>query len=129
MVRFLSRSSRSAMPLVDLNLKAKNGFPALHYAVMANCMLNLKLLLADKRINPNITDRYGFTALHWAVKKSNIDALRILLLADFRLDSDIKGNNGLTAYDLIAYGPAKDPQLVQILSGFGKASCLFYLRY
>ena len=54
------------------------------------------LLLADDRVDPNITNQDGYTALMWAAKERHASVVMVLL-ADDRVDPNMANQNGYTA--------------------------------
>ncbi|GFF96244.1 hypothetical protein IFM53868_08439 [Aspergillus udagawae] len=52
---------------------------SLHHAVQRGCLLIARLLLANDRLDPNITDHLLRTPLHWAASNGNIKMVNLLL--------------------------------------------------
>jgi len=84
----------------DPNIKCKDGLTALSRSVILNTNATILMLLSNKNINVNLADNTGNTALHNACLVKNMEALCLLL--HYGVDSTIKNNDGLTAFELCA---------------------------
>ena len=85
----------------------------LFWALEANRISTVKLLLNSKRVNVNHQDHTGRTPLFWAVSYGNEESLRLLLGAP-EVDISIPDNEGLTPLDW-ADKSEIDPHMAKIL--------------
>ncbi len=83
----------------DVNAKDKNGFTALHRAVMYNATKAIKALVAAG-VDLNVKDRNDFTALHRAVNENFKESIKILIAA--KADVNVQDKIGRTALILAA---------------------------
>ena len=60
------------------------------------------MLLADQRVNPNMTEEDGRTALMLAAGKGHAPVVTVLL-ADQRVNPNMTNQNGITALMLAAH--------------------------
>ena len=88
--------------LVDPNMTNECGDTALMMASYRCRPSVVTVLLADERVDPNITDEeFGNTALILATSQRHISVVK-LLLADSRVDPNIANNHGKTALSVAA---------------------------
>ena len=86
-------------PTLDLNLKDRSGWTALHSAAFYNNVEGVKLLLADPRLNThNHKDNNGWTPVIAAIVHENVDTVRELV-AHPSVDLDTRNNHGMSLED------------------------------
>lgn len=73
------------------------GYTPLYKAVQRKHEAIVKLLLNDKRVNPNFGDNYGWTPLIQAAWDGNVVVVRMLLEAG--VDVGVVNTRGFTALD------------------------------
>jgi ankyrin repeat protein len=67
-------------------------------AAMNGDLDEVKRLVIDCGLDPNVKDNDGRTPLHFAVKKCHVDVVRVLL--DHGADPTIRDNEGRTPLDI-----------------------------
>jgi len=83
-----------------VNEQDSGGGTRLHRAATWNRVNQVKALLKNTSLDPNIKDNEGFTALHRACKHANIEVINELL-KDPRQKLDMKTEEGKTADELV----------------------------
>jgi len=85
---------------VDVNEQDRSGQTKLHRACIANRVDEVKMLMKNPYVNPNIIDSKGLTALHRACINSNIEVVT-LLLNHPQLKIHMNSVDGRTVEDLV----------------------------
>lgn len=85
-------------PDIDVNLRAHNGFAAIHTAALFGRLHCLEQLLADPHVDINMRSKVGKTPLHMAAFAKDSAVLE-RLLADRRLDVNVASLEGKVAVD------------------------------
>jgi ankyrin repeat protein len=84
----------------NVNAQNNKGWTALMFAVSMGDEDTMRVLLAAKRIDANLTDAEGKTVLMQAASENNLDSARILLA--HKADADIADRAGETALTIAA---------------------------
>ena len=97
----------------EVNIKDKNSYTAVHYAVCNNGKNGVKILkfLAKHGVELNVKNNWGVTPVHMAVAYDNIKALKYLV--KHGLDVNSKDDNNETP--LHAAALRNDPEVFQYL--------------
>ena len=86
----------------DINGFDRNNFTPLMIAVVLKNTAEVKELLEDKNINPNIQSLDGKTALHWAVSQIKPEAVEALCKHK-DINVSLKNMSGRTPLNLAEY--------------------------
>ena len=101
------------LPEIDVNTRNNNGLTPLHAAALLDREPVAKFLLRREDLDVNPTTAFDLTPLHFAAR---LGRTRIVeLLADDRLNLDVKTTDDFTPLHLVAEGDGgcSDPYLVR----------------
>lgn len=99
----------------DFQNEEDQRYTPLHYAILAENIVALNLLLKEK-VNPNIKNKAGNSAIHFAIMKMNDEAALSLLRSGLKIDMDATNDEGDTPLHLYAKGG--DKRGIKLLSEF-----------
>ena len=88
---------------VCVNWCGRDGFTALHWAVVRGQASIIGVLLAHDQTNVNARTPSGWTALHIACRNDLFECVRLLIESE-RTDVAIRSADGLTPIDIAASG-------------------------